>query len=282
MSNAPAHQPAGIPVGGQFMATHHSDDVPSLGAPIRIPTNPALHRAIYEDQPSNAERRDYGRSAVDQVLYGDDFSVVFTDEDKAGIREEADRDDSMDLALTRAATAAPHQLGDALARDLATIRVRRLAIESHYVTDRQDLYEQAVAHLEDSPSAYEAALKRAFPHAGPIWYAKALANQKTLPVEAQKRDLANMAIVAERDLVLRAEHPEVPVEENPDFTSHPVSPLERAIDNLIAVRGDPTWDENVRYLAHHGGGAGYGNVFIRQIAEKRLAAWRHTPIDRNK
>jgi hypothetical protein len=163
---------------------------------------------------------------------------------------------------------------------LKTIRDRREAIESHYTRNRQDLYEEIAPHVTDTPEDYETALKRIFPHAGPIWYEAMLRNQRLQPVHAQLRELSNMAVIGERDLALRAERPEVPVEENPNFTSHPVNALESAIDGLISHRGDPTCEANVRYLAHHAGGSGYGTAFIRQFAEKRLAAWRHTPIDR--
>lgn len=271
----------GVPAGGQYTAADHAEGVVSLEATrIRIPSDPALHRAIYQDNPSNAERRSYGRKAIEQVLEGDDFNVVYSDDAKAGIREEAARDDSMDRVLGKE-WSTPHRLGDALAGELIAIRAKRLAVESHYVTNRQDLYDAAVAHLNDGPADYEAALKRIFPHAGPIWYERTLSARSQQTAPAQKRELSHMAIVAERDLVLHADRPEVTVEENPNFTSHPVCALESAIDGLIFHRGDPTCDENVRYLANTDGGSGYGNVFIRQIAEKRLAAWRHTPIDRN-
>lgn len=271
----------GVPAGGQYAPALHDEAALQLETPpIRIPTNTALHRAIFEDQPSNAERRGLAREAVDQVLENDDFDVVRDAATKDAVRAEAARDDSMDRALTVAADAAPHHLGDELATALKAIRDRREAIESHYTRGRQDLYEEIAPHIADAPEEYESALKRVFPHAGPIWYEAMLRNQRLQPVHAQLRELSNMAVVGERDLALRAERPVVSEAENPNFTSHPVNALESAIDGLISHRGDPTCEQNIRYLAHHAGGSGYGTAFIRQFAELRLSAWRHSPIDR--
>jgi hypothetical protein len=284
MSTSPVNRVRpGVPAGGQYAAALHDESGVQLeAARIRIPSNAALYRGIFEDRPSNGERRGLAREAVDQVLENDDFDVVRDTATKEAVRAEAERDDSMDRALAKVADAgvAPHHLGDELAIALKAIRDRREAIESHYTPTRQDLYEQIAPHISDTPEEYEAALKRTFPYAGPIWYEAMLRNQSLQPVSAQLRELSNMAVVGERDLALHAERPVVSEEENPNFTSHPVNALESAIDGLISHRGDPTCEQNIRYLANHAGGSGYGTVFIRQFAEKRLAAWRHTPIDR--
>lgn len=279
-----ARQPKGVPAGGQFAATAHAEPATRLGdaaASISVPCDPSLHRLVYEDRLSNGERRSYARQALDESLERDDFNVVHTEEAEAGIREEADRDDSVDRALSLIGERdiAPARFGAELARELESIRGRRLARESHYVPTRQALFDRIAPHIEDTPEDYEAALKEVFPHAGPIWYEAMLRNQKYQPVRAQRDELAKMAVVGERDLALRAPRPEVSEDENPDFTSHPVNALESKIDALISVRGDPTDEANINYLAHDVGD-GYGRLFIRQFAEVRLAAWRHTPIER--
>lgn len=276
-STKPAHKPGGTPDGGQFAATAHSDLVPELGVPIRIPSDPSLHAAIYADRPSNAERRGYGRRAIEQVLEGDDFNVIFSEEARAGIREEAARDDAMDRALGKNWDT-PHHLGDALARELAALREKRLAIESHYVPTSADTFEAAAAHITGTPEEYRTAIREAMPHLPEHWVDGLLALQAQQPESWQRDQLSKAATANEMAAALNADHPEVSEEENPNFTSHPVCPLESRIDGLIFHRGDPTCEQNIRFLAGMEG-AGYGTVNIKILAKKRLAAWRHTPIE---
>lgn len=278
MTFKPAHKPGGTPDGGQFTATAHSDAVPALAVPIRIPSDPSLHAAIYGDRPSNAERRGYGRRAIEQVLDGDDFNVVYSDEAKAGIREEADRDDAMDRALGKE-WSTPHHLGDALARELASLREKRLAVESHYVPTASDTFHAAAAHINGTPEEYRKVLEETFPHAGEAWMEALLSNQALQPESWQRGQLAKVATANEMMASLNAARPIVSEEENPHFTSHPVTALESRIDGLISRRGDPTCEQNIRFLAGMEG-AGYGTVNIKILANKRLAAWRHTPIEK--
>lgn len=274
-----AHKPAGIPEGGQFTAVAHSDEVPTLAAApvIRVPSERSLHDLIYNDRPSNEERRHYGRKAIEQVLEGDDFNVVFSDEDKEAIRAEAERDDSLDRALDKE-WSTPHHLGDALARDLAETRKKRLAVEQHYVPSADDAFHAAAVHIKDSPEEYRKAVKEAMPYLPAHWMKALMRNHELQPEEWQRRELAKAAQVNELAAAFAAERPTVSEEENPNFTSHPVSALESRIDGLIFRRGDPTCDENLRYLASTEG-AGYGTENIRSLARKRLAAWRHAPIE---
>jgi hypothetical protein len=276
-----AHKPAGIPEGGQFTAVAHSEEVPSLGAGpiIRMPSQPALHDLIYNDRPSNEERRHYGRKVIEQVLEGDDFNVVFSEEDKAAIREEAERDDSLDRALEKE-WSTPHHLGDALARDLAETRKKRLAVEKHYVPTDEDTFHAAATHIKDSPEEYRKAVEEALPYLGSQWMEALMRNHELQPEDWQRRELSKAATINEAAAAFAAERPIVSEEENPNFTSHPVSALESRIDGLIAHRGDPTCDENLRYLASMEG-AGYGTENIKILARKRLAAWRHAPIETN-
>ncbi|HEX9086740.1 MAG TPA: hypothetical protein VF867_04360 [Arthrobacter sp.] len=274
-ASKPVHKPSGQPDGGQFAATAHSDAVPSLGL-ARVTSQASLYAAIYEDRPSNGERRSYGRQAIEQALEGDDFNVVFSEEAKAGIRAEAERDDSMDRALGKE-WSTPQHLGDALARELAAIREKRLAVESHYVPTAEDTFHAAAVHINDSAEIYEKALKETFPHAG-HWMEQMMTNHRFQPESWQRGQLAKLATANEMAAAYKAERPIVSEEENPNFTSHPVTALESRIDALIFHRGDPTCAENVRFLAGQEG-AGYGTVNIKILAQKRLDAWRHTPIE---
>lgn len=276
------HKPAGVPEGGQFAAVSHSEEVPSLpaGPVIRIPSLPSLHDLIYNDRPSNDERRHYGRQAIDQVLEGDDFNVLFSEEDKAGIRAEAERDDSMDKALDKE-WSTPHHLGDGLSRELLAIRAKRLAIEQHYVPTTADTFHAAAAHINGSAEEYRAALKESMPYLPQHWVKALMSNHELQPESWQRRELAKAAAVNELAAAFAAERPTVSEEENPNFTSHPVSALESRIDGLIFHRGDPTSDQNLRFLASMEG-SGYGTQNIKALARKRLAAWRHTPIETEK
>lgn len=274
-ASKPVHKPSGTPDGGQFAAVAHSDAVPALGL-TRVTSQASLHAAIYQDRPSNGERRGYGRQAIEQVLEGDDFNAVFSDEAKAGIRAEAERDDSMDRALGKE-WSTPQHLGDALARELAAIREKRLAVESHYVPTAADTFHAAAVHITGSAENYEKVLKETFPHAGP-WMEQMMTNHRLQPESWQRGQLAKLATANEMAAAFKVDRPVVTEEENPNFTSHPVSALESRIDALIFHRGDPACAENIRFLAGQEGD-GYGTVNIKIIAKKRLAAWRHTPIE---
>jgi hypothetical protein len=281
-----ARQPRGVPVGGQFAATTHSEPDMILAAldpapVISVPSDPQWFKLVYEDQPSNGERRSYARIALEESLAGDDFDVVHDEESRKEIRAEAERDDSVDKATNQIKDTCikPHQFGAATARELKAIRERRLAVESHYVPTADATFETAAAKIGSTPDEYRQALRAAFPHVEERWYEQMLEHQKLQPESWQRRELHNLAVVNERNAALKAERPEVSEEENPNFTSHPVTALESRIDGLISHRGDPTDPVNLRYLAHEEG-AGYGSVFIKEFAKQRLQAWRHTPIER--
>ncbi|ACL41912.1 hypothetical protein Achl_3961 (plasmid) [Pseudarthrobacter chlorophenolicus A6] len=287
-----SRQPKGVPTGGQFAPdTHAEPDVALTAAasappisvpPISVPSDPQWYRLVYEDRPSNAERRSYARTALEESLAGDDFNVVHDEDSANEILAEAERDDSVDRALDRIGpdSIKPHQFGAAVARELKTIRERRLAVESHYVPTAQDTFHIAAAKISASPEEYRRALEETFPHVGEEWFAQMMKNQNLQPEDWQRRELAKMAVMNERNAALKAERPEVSEAENPNFTSHPVTALESRIDGLIFHRGDPTDEANLRYLAHEEG-AHYGSVFIKEFAKMRLRAWRHTPIDRS-
>ncbi|QOT19293.1 hypothetical protein [Paenarthrobacter sp. YJN-5] len=201
--------------------------------------------------------------------------------EQEAIRAEAGRDDSVDVATDRIrhSSTRPHQFGAALARELKGIRQRRLAVESHYVPTAEATFEAAAAKIGASADEYRRTLEETFPHVGEEWYGPMMEHHRLQPESWQRGQLKNLAIVNERNASLFAHRPEVSEQENPNFRTHPVTPLESRIDGLISHRGDPTDPANVRYLANDAG-AGYGTVFIKQIAEQRLQAWRHTPIDR--
>lgn len=275
-----SRQPKGIPVGGQFAATHHAEPGTVLEpAVISVPSDPGLYRLVYEDRPSNAERRDYGRQALDQSLEGDFFNVVHDEDTQGGIRNEAERDDAMDRALDRIGRSEtkPHQFGAAVARELAGIRAKRLAVESHYVPTSQDTFETAAAKISASPEEYRRTLEEVFPHVPEAWYETMLQNQRLQPEGWQRGELYKVACANERVAATLAPRPEVTEEENPDFTSHPVTPLESRIDALITLHGDPTSENNVRFLADSDEGVNYGTVNIKITGRQRLAAWRHKP-----
>lgn len=279
-----ARQPKGVPVGGQFAPDTHAEPELTLAAapPISVPSNPQWFKLVYEDRPSNGERRSYARIALEESLAGDDFSVVHDDTARAEILVEAERDDSVDRATDRIGRSGiqAHQFGAATARELKTIRERRLAVESHYVPTADATFEAAAAKIGASAEEYRRTLEETFPHVGEEWYGQMMTNHALQPESWQRRELHKMASVNERNAALKAPRPEVSEEENPDFTSHPVTALESRIDGLISHRGDPTDAANIRYLAHEEG-ASYGTLFIKEFAEKRLQAWRHTPIDRS-
>jgi hypothetical protein len=282
-----ARQPKGVPVGGQFAATAHAEpdmvlEAPAAAPPVSVPSDPRWFKLVYEDQPSNGERRSYARIALEESLAGDDFSIVHDEDSRKEIRAEAERDDSVDRATDRIRRSdiKAHQLGAATARELKTLREHRLAVESHYVPTADATFEAAAAKIGASAEEYRHTLEETFPHVGEEWYGQMMKNQELQPESWQRRELHNMAMVNERNAALKAPRPEVGVEENPDFTSHPVTALESRIDGLIAHRGDPMDAANLRYLAHEEG-AGYGSVFIKEFAKQRLQAWRHTPIDRS-
>lgn len=281
---AATRQPKGVPVGGQFAPDTHSEPALTLqSAPaISVPSDPQWYRLVYEDQPSNGERRSYARSALQESLAGDDFDVVHNEEARKGILAEAERDDSVDRALSQVPSsgAKPHQFGAAVTRELKTIRERRLAVESHYVPTASDTFQVAAAKIGAPAEDYRRALEEAFPHVGEEWYGQMMTNHELQPESWQRRELYKLAVANERLAAAKAPRPEVSEDENPDFTSHPVTPLESRIDALIFHRGDPTSGNNVRYLAQSDEGAGYGTVNIKEFAERRIRAWRHTPIDR--
>lgn len=281
-----ARQPKGVPVGGQFAATAHAEPDMALAAPaappISVPSDPKWFKLVYEDQPSNGERRSYARIALEESLAGDDFSIVHEEDSRKEIRAEAERDDSVDRATDRIRRSGikAHQFGAATARELKTIREHRLAVESHYVPIADDTFETAAAKIGASAEEYRRTLEETFPHVSEEWYGPMMENHRLQPESWQRGQLRNLASVNERNAALKAPRPEVGEAENPDFTSHPVTPLESRIDGLIAHRGDPTDEANIRYLANEEG-AGYGTVFIKEFARQRLQAWRHTPIDRS-
>jgi hypothetical protein len=66
----------------------------------------------------------------------------------------------------------------------------------------------------------------------------------------------------------------VSAEENEDFSTHPVTALESKIDGLIRVHGDPTMEENIRYLANSDEGRHYGTVNIKILGRARQQAFR--------
>lgn len=282
-----ARQPKGVPVGGQFAPDTRAEPDLTLAPadsapPISVPSNPQWYRLVYEDRPSNGERRSYARTALNESLAGDDFDVVHNEEARKAIQAEAERDDSVDRALSRVGESGikPHQFGAAVARELKAIRERRLAVESHYVPTAADTFEAAAAKIDASAEDYRRALEESFPHVGEEWYGPMMKNHELQPENWQRRELYKLAVANERIAAAKAPRPEVSEEENPNFTSHPVTPLESRIDALIFHRGDPTSGNNVRYLAQSDEGSGYGTVNIKEFAEGRLRAWRHTPIDR--
>lgn len=286
--NTTARQPKGVPVGGQFAPDMHSEPDLTLAAPgagqdstppISVPSDPQWFKLVYEDQPSNGERRSYTRAALNESLTGDDFSVVHDEDTQKAIRAEAGRDDSVDRAtdLIRNSGIKPHQFGAAAARELKIIREQRLAVESHYVPTAESTFESAAAKIGSSPEEYRAALEETFPHVGEEWYGAMMKNQQLQPESWQRRELHNLAKVNERNAALKEPRGEVSEADNPDFLSHPVTLLETRIDALICHGGDPLDAANLRYLADEEG-AGYGSVFIKEFARKRLLAWRHTPI----
>lgn len=280
-------QPKGVPAGGQFAPDTRSEPdltlAPAGSVPaISVPSNPQWYRLVYEDRPSNGERRSYARTALDESLAGDDFDVVHNQEARTEIRAEAERDDSVDRALSRIGDSGirPHQFGAAVARELKTIREHRLAVESHYVPTAPDTFDTAAAAIGAGADDYRRTLEDAFPHVGEAWYGPMMKNHELQPESWQRRELYKLAVANERLAAAKAPRPEVSEDENPDFTSHPVTRLESRIDALIAHGGDPTSENNVRYLAQSDEGSGYGTVNIKEFAEHRLRAWRHTPIDR--
>ncbi|WP_422758996.1 hypothetical protein [Paenarthrobacter sp. C1] len=281
-----ARQPKGMPVGGQFAATSHAEPGatlagPAVTPPISVPSDARWFKLVYEDRPSNGERRSYARIALEESLAGDDFNAVHDEAERETIRAEAERDDSVDAATDRIrhSNTKPHQFGAAVARELMGIRERRLAVESHYVPTAEATFAAAAAKIGASADEYRRTLEEMFPHVSEEWFVPMMEHHRLQPESWQRGQLKNLAIVNERNASLFAHRPEVSEEENPNFRTHPVTPLESRIDGLIAHRGDPTDPANVRYLANDAG-AGYGTVFIKQIAEQRLQAWRHTPIDR--
>lgn len=278
-------QPKGVPAGGQFAPDTRSEPDLALearSAPlISVPSDPQWFKLAYEDRPSNGERRSYARAALEESLDGDDFNVVHDEAAQAEIRLEAERDDSVDRATDRIGRSniGAHHFGAAMARELGAMRERRLQAESHYVPTAESTYEAAAAKIGSSTEEYRRILEETFPHVGEEWHGQIMKNHALQPEDWQRRELRRLAIANERNAALAAARPQVSESENPNFTSHPVSRLESRIDALIFHRGDPTDDANVRYLAHEEG-KGYGSVFIKEIGEKRLQAWRHTPIQR--
>jgi hypothetical protein len=279
-----ARQPKGIPAGGQFTPDTHAEPAMTLttatAPPISVPSNPQWYKLVYEDRPSNGERRSFARIALDESLAGDDFSIVHDEEARREILAEAGRDDSVDRALDRIGDSdiKAHQFGAATARELKTIREDRLAVESHYVPTAEDTFETAAAKIGASAEEYRRTLEETFPHVGEEWYGQMMKNKELQPESWQRRELHNLAMVNERNAALKTPRLEVSVEENPDFKSHPVTALESRIDGLITHRGDPLDAANLRYLAHEEG-AGYGSVFIKEFARQRFWAWRHTTED---
>lgn len=281
--NSPARQPRGIRTGGQFAPDMRAEPQTSLTPVISVPSDPQWYKLVYEDRPSNGERRSYARIALEESLAGDDFSVVHDEDARKEIQAEAERDDSVDRALSRVGESGikPHQFGAAAARELKTIRERRLAVESHYVPTASETFETAAAKISAPADEYRRTLEEVFPHVGEEWHGQMMKNHGLQPEGWQRRELHKLAVANERLAAAKAPRPEISEDENPDFTSHPVTPLESRIDALIFHRGDPTSGNNVRYLAQSDEGAGYGTVNIKEFAEHRLRAWRHAPIDRS-
>lgn len=277
-------QPKGIPAGGQFAPDSHAEPGVALapktqeaGPQISVPSDPRWYRLVYEDRPSNGERRSYARAALAESLGGDDFNAVHDENTQAGIRDEAARDDSMDKATDRVAGSSigPHQFGAAVARELKTIRGHRLAVESHYVPTADATFEVAAAEIGASPQEYRNTLEQVFPHVPGGWFDQMMTNQQFQPESWQRRELHKLAVANECGAALKATRPEVTAVENPEFTSHPVTPLESRIDALIIAGGNPVEEGNIRYLANEEG-AGYGTVHIREFARQRMQARRGT------
>lgn len=270
-----ARQPKGVPVGGQFAATAHAEPDTVLAPAISVPSSPALFGLVYEDRLSNAERRGYSREALEQSLEGDFFEVVHDAEDRKAILDEADRDDSVDKAIDRIEDSGiqAHHFGAALARELKDIRQARLAVESHYVPTASETFEAVAAHIAGPAENYDKALRETFPHIPEQWFSQMMQNHALQPESWQRRELYKIAVANERVAAGTVARPEVSAEENPHFTSHPVSALESRIDALIVAGGDPSAENNIRYLANEEG-EGYGTVNIKAFARLRLGARR--------
>lgn len=269
-------QPKGIPVGGQFAATAHAEPDTVLSAPaISVPSAPSLYRLAYEDRPSNAERRSYGRQALEESLEGDFFHAVHDEDARTGIRAEADRDDSVDRAIDRIQGSGipAHHFGAAVARELKGIRAQRLAVESHYVPTADSTFEAAAKHITGPAEAYREVLAATFPNIPEQWTEQLMLNHKLQPEAWQRRELHKVAVSNEMVAAGNAARPEVSADENPHFTSHPVTALESRIDALILAGGDPAAEHNVRYLADTEGD-GYGTANIKAFARIRLGARR--------
>jgi hypothetical protein len=261
---------------GTFTAVTHPEG-PTLAAPqIHVPSDPSLHALVFEDRLSNGERRAATRQAVEQALDGDDFNVVYTEEQQAGIRKEMDRDDSTDRVIRHLERnkCRPHQFGSEAAGHFNALHEHRTAVESHYVPTAEATYEAAAAHISGTPEAYRAALQEHLPHLPAEWHDTLLQHQRQQPESWQRDQLYKVAVSNERVAAAKAPRPEVSVEENEDFRTHPVTALESRIDGLIRVNGDPTMEENIRYLANSEEGRHYGTVNIKIIGAARQQAYR--------
>ncbi|WP_026534078.1 hypothetical protein [Arthrobacter sp. H14] len=276
MSITTARQPKGTPAGGRFASAHHAEPAVGLtAAAIHVPSDPALYRQVFADNPSNAERRDFAREALTQALDGDDFDQVFTAEQKDQIRAEAERDDSTDTALLRVALreTRPHQFGSVLAGDLYRSRQERTAVEKHYVPSSSDTFHAAAVHIPGGTADYRRALGENFPHVGVAHIETMLHNQRMQPEGWQRQQLGKVAIMNERMAAGKAERPEVPESENRHFTSHPVTALESDIDHAILAGADVE-DDIIVDEFHRSTGSGYGTLNIKTLIGMRMAAQR--------
>lgn len=261
---------------GTFTAVTHPEG-PSLTAPaIHIPSDTALHRLVFEDRLSNGERRGATRQAVEQALEGDDFNMIYSEDQHAGIRKEMARDDSTDRVIhhLRVNPCPAHQFGSIAAGHFNSLHEHRTAVESHYVPTAESTYEAAAAHIKDTPEVYRAALEEHLPHLPAEWHDVMMKHHALQPEGWQRNELYKLAVTNERAAAEKAPRPEVSEEENEDFRTHPVTPLESKIDGLVRVHGDPTLEENVRYLANSDEGRHYGTVNIKIIGAARQKAFR--------
>jgi hypothetical protein len=268
---------------GTFTAVTRPEGAALSGPVIHIPSDPSLHRLVFEDRPSRAERRGYARQAVEQALDGDDFNMLYTAEQQAGIRAEMARDDSTDRILDHLEEnpCPAHQFGSTAAGHLNALHEHRTEVESHYVPTAEATYEAAAAHITSSPDEYRAALREHLPHLPESWREQLLGHQGQQPESWQRDQLAKLAVTNERVAAGQAPRREVSPEENEDFRTHPVTALESRIDGLIRLSGDPTTEENVAYLASSDEGRHYGTVNIKIIGMARQQAYRWGTGDRS-
>lgn len=260
----------GIPAGGQFKETSHTEAEVNL-PPISVPSNPFHHHLVFEDSLSNGERRDATRSAIEETLDGDDFDVVHNAAQKAAIRAEAARDDSVDIVIDdlEIEGCKPHQFGADAARRLLALHQEKEAAAKHYVPSADVTFDAAAAYIPGTPQEYLAALREHLPNVDARWYENMLQNQQLQPESWHRLQLRKLAVMNELNTAATSQRPEVPVEENAHFRSHPVTPLESEIDKAILSGVDPT-DRDVVDMLHGGSGRGFGTANIRMFARWRM------------